>query len=391
MGGRSGSKTPWLDARHVALLRRARGVATRRLERIEAEAERDVDQAARRTLRLLARAGLVRQVVPKSYGGASPSVEARALASVREGLAYGSGLADAVFALQGLGSLPIAFAGSDEQRQAWLPKVARGTSMAAFAVTEPEAGSDVASMTARARPTRDGWELTGTKTFISNAGIADFYTLFAKTDPGAGSKGVSAFLVPGGAKGLTSEPLRLMAPHPLGTLRLRRVRLARDALIGAPGQGLRLAFQTLDLMRPTVAAAACGLAARALDEAVARARARHQFGRALAENQGLRWRLADAATELEAARLLVHRAAWLKDHGQERVTLEGAQAKLFATEAAQRIVDLAVQVHGGTGVLHGTVPERLYREVRALRIYEGASEILRDVVARHLLPAGPRE
>ena len=380
------SGAPFLEARHDELRAHARRVALRDLEPLEARAEHDLESAARDSVRRMAQEGLFRCAVPEAYGGSAKDVEARALVAAREGVAYGSGLADALLALQGLGSLPLTLAGTEEQRKAWLPKVVRGEAIAGFAVTEPEAGSDVAAMTTRATRTRDGWELTGTKTFISNAGLAAFYTLFAKTDPAAGAKGITAFLIPGDARGLRAEPLRLLAPHPLGTLHLDKVALPTDAVVGAEGGGYKVALMTLDRMRPTVAAAACGMAERGLDAAVARARERKQFGAPIGENQGLRWKLAEAATELQAARLLVHRAAWLKDRGQERITVESAQAKLFATEAAQRIVDTALQVHGGTGALHGTVVERLYREVRALRIYEGTSEVLRDVIGRSLLP-----
>jgi acyl-CoA dehydrogenase len=379
---------PFLEPRHDELRAHAQRVALRDLEPLEVEAERDLADAALRAVHRLGEEGLCRHVVPEAHGGAAKDVEVRSVVAAREGLAYGSGLADAMLALQGLGALPLALAGSDAQRRAWLPKVAQGRSIAGFAVTEPEAGSDVASMTTRARRTREGWEVAGTKTFISNAGLADYYVLFAKTDPDAGTKGISAFLLPADARGLQAQPLRLMAAHPVGTLRLDAVQLPPDALVGREGEGFKLALQTLDRMRPTVAAAACGMAARALDEALQRARTRRQFGQPIGEHQGLRWMLADAATELEAARLLVHRAAWLKDRGQERITLEAAQAKLFATEAAQRVVDMAVQVHGGSGVLAGTVVERLYREVRALRIYEGTSEVLRDVVGKAVLGPG---
>lgn len=376
---------PFLEPRHERLRTRCRRFSLRELEPLERRAERRLEAAARDSVRRMAEEGLFRCVVPKRYGGASKDVETRSIVVAREGIAYGSGLADALLALQGLGSLPITIAGSDDQRREWLPKVAKGRAIAAFAVTEPEAGSDVSSMTTRARKTHRGWEISGTKTFISNAGIADYYTLFAKTDADAGHKGITAFLVPSDARGISVKPLRLLAPHPIGTVQFKRVRLPIHATVGAAGEGFKLALQTLDQMRPTVAAAACGMAERALDEALERARTRQQFGEPIGQHQGLRWKLAEAATDLQAARLLTRRAAWLKDKGQERVTLESAQAKLFATEAAQRIVDLAVQVHGGAGVVAGSVVERLYREVRALRIYEGTSEILRDVIGKAVL------
>jgi len=378
-----GPAEPLLEHRHTTLHQAARALQAT-LEPLERRAEEDVRGASKAAIRALAQADLLKSVIPKSYGGAFDRPEVRALVSIREGLAYSGGLADAMFALQGLGSLPLTLAGTDDQRKAWLPRVGKGSAIAGFAMTEPDAGSDPGAMQTRATKTLTGWEVSGTKTFISNAGIADYFVLFAKSDPNAGPKGITAFLLPGDAKGLSTEPLRPMAPHPLGTLRMQKVQLGRDAMIGGEKEGLRLALQTLDLMRPTVAAAACGLAARALVEALKRSQARRQFGHPIGENQGLRWRLAEAATDLQAARLLVHRAAWLKDLGQDRITFESAQAKLFATEAAQRIVDVALQIHGGTGVMQGHVVERLYREVRALRIYEGTSEILRDIVAKGL-------
>jgi len=344
-----------------------------------------VAKPARAAVRQLAAAGLLKHLVPREFGGAAKGVETTSIAAAREGVAYGSGLADAMLALQGLGSMALTLAGTDEQKKEWLPKVARGRAIAAFAVTEPNAGSDVASMTSTAHRTRRGFELRGTKSFISNAGIADFYALFAKTDVAAGHKGISCFIVPAGARGLRVKPLRLMSPHPIGELTLKGVKVPEEAVVGTGGDGFYLVMRVLDVMRPTVAAAACGFAWRALDEMKKRMKERKQFGRIIGDNQGLRWRLAEAATDLEAARLLTYRAASLKDAGHDRVTLESAQAKLFATEAAQRIVDLALQVHGGAGTLSGSVVERLYREVRALRIYEGTSEILRDVVARELL------
>ncbi|HET6403290.1 MAG TPA: acyl-CoA dehydrogenase family protein [Candidatus Thermoplasmatota archaeon] len=378
-------RDPFLDERHARLRERARALSLAKLEPLEERAESDLREASRQAVRAMGDEGLFRAVVPEAHGGDAAQVEVRAVAAAREGVAYGSPLADALLALQGLGSLPISFAGAEEQKRAWLPKVAQGRAIAGFALTEPGAGSDVAAMRTRATRVGDEWELTGEKTFISNAGLADFYTLFAKTDPDAGHRGISAFLVPADGGGLSHRPLKLLANHPIGTLTLERARLPRSALLGAEGDGFKLALRTLDRMRSTVAAAACGMAWRALDEAVSRARSREQFGKPIGENQGLRWMLADASTQLEAARLLTYRAAWLADGGQERVTVESAQAKLFATETAQRVVDLALQVHGGAGTLHGSVVERLYREVRALRIYEGTSEVLRETIGKALL------
>jgi acyl-CoA dehydrogenase len=380
-----------LEAKHLRVIRDSKRLATTTLERLEARSDSDLPGAAARAVHAMALAGILKHVVPKEFGGVSRTVEVRSIAAAREGIAYGSGLADAMLALQGLGSMALTLAGTNEQKKEWLPGVARGRAIAGFAVTEPEAGSDVASMKTTARRTKRGWEIRGAKTLISNAGIADFYTLFAKTDPSAGHKGISCFVVPGRALGLKVKPLVLMAPHPIGELALKGVKVPKESLVGAEGEGFYLIMRVLDVMRPTVAGAACGFAWRALDEAVRRAKERKQFGRIIGDNQGIRWKLAEAATDLEAARLLTYRAAWLKDSGQERVTIESAQAKLFATEAAQRIADLALQIHGGAGTIAGSVVERLYREVRALRIYEGTSEILRDVVARELLKQPGRE
>jgi acyl-CoA dehydrogenase len=378
---------PFLEPHHMELRVAARELATSRLEAIEEEAEAggDLHALSRRSVGMMAEAGLLRHVVPQAYGGAEDDLQIRSLVAVREGLAYGSGLADALYALQGLGSVPITIAGSDAQKETWLAKVASGEAIAGFAMTEPEVGSDAANLQTRAQRAGDGWRLNGTKTLISNAGLADYYALFARTDPDAGHRGITCFLVPADSEGLQAEALSPMAAHPLGTLHLRDVVVGADAVIGQEGRGYHLALATLDRMRSTVAAAACGFAWRALDEAVQRAGDRHQFGRPIGSFQGLRWMLADAATRLEAARLLTYRAGWAKDQGAERVTMESAQAKLFATEAAQHVADVAVQVHGGQGVLRGSVVERIYRDVRSLRIYEGTSEVLRDVVGNGVL------
>jgi len=328
----------------------------------------------------MGREGLLRLLTVKAYGGKAAKIDHRALVAAREGIAYGSAVAHSAFAVQGLGMVPLTLAGSEEQKKEWLPKAARGAVVGGYGLTEPGAGSDVAAMTTRAKREGVAWRLSGTKAYISNAGVADFYCVFAKTDPSAGHRGISCFLVPATARGLKVKPLQMLANVPIGTLGLKGVRLPADALIGQAGTGFYTAMRTLDTLRPTVASAACGVAARALDEAVRRAKARKAFGKTLAEHQGIRWKLAEAATDLEAARLLTYRAAWLKDKGQERVTVEAAQAKLFATEAAWRIVDMAVQVHGASGLERDSITAQMYREIRALRVYEGTSEILREVV-----------
>ncbi|HUH00616.1 MAG TPA: acyl-CoA dehydrogenase family protein, partial [Kofleriaceae bacterium] len=313
---------------------------------------------------------------------ADGTADVRALCLARELLGYASPLADAIFAVQGLGSYPVLVAGSDEQRHALLDRFRSGALIGGFALTEPEAGSDVASIATTARRDGDGWVLDGDKTLISNVGIAGSYVLFANADPSAGRKGITAFLVPSDAPGLTETAIALGVDHPIGGLVLRGCRVAADAVLGEVGGGFKLAMQTLDTFRVTVGAAAVGMARRALDESVARVRARVQFGKPLAEQQIVQSYLAEMATELDAARLLVLRAAHAKDGGRERVTTEAAMAKLYATEAAQRIIDTAVQLHGGLGVTSGTAVENLYRSIRPLRIYEGTSEIQRLIIGR---------
>ena len=310
----------------------------------------------------------------------------RSCALAREALAAASPLADAVFALQGLGTLPILLAGSDGLRAKWADGAMAGRAMAAFAMTEPEAGSDAGAIATTARRDGSGYVLNGRKTFISNAGIADFYTVFATTDAAAGSKGITCFVVPADAPGLRFVgPQVLSAPHPLGDMAFEDCRVSGDHRLGDEGKGLSLGLKTLDRLRSTVGAAACGMAARALSEALSHAQSRRQFGKPLAEFQLIQEKLARMATQLAAARLLVYRAAWEADKGAERVTLEAAMAKAFATEAAQHIVDDAVQILGGAGVLASHPVDRLYRAVRALRIYEGTTEIQHLVIAGQLI------
>ena len=341
----------------------------------------ETDKAARTRARalvpLLAEAGL---------GVAVEQLDLRAVALIREGLAYHSPLADEVYALQALGSLPIRLGGGEAIQTQWLPRIDGGEVMCGFAMTEPDAGSDVGAMATTATKQGKEWVLEGRKAFISNAGIADVYTVFASTDRSKGAKGISAFVVPADAPGLVFAGAQVMsAPHPLGELSFERCRIPAGNILGEPGRGLRLGLATLDRLRATVGAAACGMAARALDEAVAHVTDRKQFGKALAEFQLTQDRIAQMATELHAARLLVYRAVWAKDRGAERVTLESAMAKSYATEAAQRIVDGAVQLLGGRGVLASHPVDKLYRAVRSLRIYEGTTEIQRLLIAREVL------
>jgi acyl-CoA dehydrogenase len=342
-------------------------------------------EQARAVLERLGKGGWAAYAVPAAAGGAERGAGLRACCLIREALAFASPLADAVFALQALGSGPLAAAGSATLKAEWLPRIARGEVMTAFAMSEREAGSDVGAIATRAERDGDRWRLDGGKWFISNAGIADLYTVFASTDPSAGTRGLSCFLVPAATPGLRFvAPQVLSAPHPLGEIELLDCRVPADHLLGDEHGGFKLGMQTLDRLRATVAAAACGLASRALVEARAHAALRRQFGRALDEFQLVQASLAEMATELAAARLLTYRAAWEVDRGGSEVTYRSAMAKLDATEAAQRVVDRAVQILGGQGVLAEHPVDHLYRAVRALRIYEGASDIQRLIIARRL-------
>ena len=340
---------------------------------------------ARQILQLLGDSGWARFSVPvQTEEGVS--LDLRACCLIREALAAASPLADAVFALQCLGSMPVALAGGEEVRQRYLPEVEHGRMMTAFAMTEPEAGSDVGAIATRAERSGDDYVLNGHKILISNAGLADLYTVFAKTDPDAGSRGLSVFVVPAETAGLEFVGAQIMSePHPLGEIRFQDCRIPIEQRLGEEGDGFKIGMQTLDRLRTTVAAAACGMATRAFKEALDHARHRQQFGRPLADFQLIQQKLARMSTELTAARLMVYRAACEADLGAARVTLESAMAKAFATEAAQRIVDDAVQIIGGRGALADHPVDRLYRAVRSLRIYEGTTEIQHLVIARELL------
>lgn len=349
--------------------------------------EADVDAECRALLRLLGEGGWLRYAVPAAYGGVHENLDVRSLALIRETLARYSGLADFVFAMQGLGSGTISLFGSAEQKAAYLPAVAAGRKMAAFALTELASGSDVANMETTATRSPDGgWRIDGAKTYISNGGVADYYVLFARTGEAPGAKGLSAFLVDADAEGLViAERIQVIAPHPLATLRFDAMRLPAAALLGEPGRGFAQAMATLDIFRTTVGAAALGFARRALDEATDRAISRRLQGRALADNPVIQTLLAEMAVDVDAAALLIYRAAWTRDVAGQRNTREAAMAKLYATDRAQTVIDKAVQIHGGLGVVHGHPVETLYREVRALRIYEGASEVQKIVIARQHL------
>lgn len=374
-------ETPLTEESHRQLAERVARFTRERLS--QSVLKKSEDEQARELVEMLAAEGLLDYTVAEQPGA---MLDVRALCVVREHLSYESGLADLIFAMQGLGSFPVTLAGSGDIKRRLLPRVRAGKAIAAFAVTEPDAGSDVGAIRTTARLDGDGYVLQGEKTFISNAGLADFYTVFAKTDADRGNKGISAFVVERDAPGFSfKEKLELIAPHPIGRIAFDECRIPRSNLLGEEGGGFKIAMTTLDTFRPTVGAAAAGLAWRALDEAVDYSRKRVQFGRPIAEFQATQMKLAEMATELDAARLLVYRAAWKKDSTQQRITRESAMAKLFATEAAQRIIDAAVQIHGGAGLVRGAVVEHLYREIRALRIYEGTSEIQKLVIAAQLL------
>ena len=344
--------------------------------------ERDVDESARHYVSVMAKAGVLDYSVAQEK-----KLDNRALCLIREGLAYSSSLADLAFVMQGLGTFAISQAARDHIREFWLERAAGGKAIAAFALTEPDAGSDVAAIQTSAHLDGDAYVINGRKRFISNAGIADFYTVFARTGTREGGRSaLSAFVVGAKVPGFSVvERTPLMAPHPIGEIAFENCRVPAEDMIGNEGDGFGLAMETLDTFRASVGAAACGMARRALDESVRYASARKQFGRLLVEHQLIQEKLSDMSTELDAARLLVYRAAYQKDTTSARVTREASQAKLYATEAAGRIVDSAVQIHGGTGLVRGSVVERLYRDVRALRIYEGTSEIQKIVIASQLL------
>lgn len=384
---------PFFDETHRQLAKEAENWAAANLADGLRPSERPaVDAHCRELVSGLGRAGLIRHCLRAADGGFAADFDARSICLLRRVLSYHDGLADFAFAMQGLGSAPISLAGAEPLRALWLPRVAAGTAIAAFALSEPEAGSDVAAMQASAR--RDGgyYILNGSKTWISNGGIADFYCVFARTAPGVrradasiSAEGITAFVVkPGDAGFAIAERIDTMAPHPLARLTFENCRIPQARLIGAEGEGFRIAMRTLDIFRTSVAGAACGFARRALDEALGHARERAMFGRRLADFQLTQAALAEMATGIEAAELLTFRAAWLHDRGLP-FSSAAAMAKLTATETAQSVIDRALQMFGGRGVVQGEIVERLYREIRALRIYEGASEVQKLLIGRELL------
>ncbi|MBY4896269.1 acyl-CoA dehydrogenase family protein [Cupriavidus sp. AU9028] len=355
----------------------------------------DVDARCRELVRMLGAAGWLRYCVPRSYGGALPELDSRALCLLRATLARYDGLADFAFAMQGLGSGAISLAGSEALRERYLPRVARGEAIAAFALSEPEAGSDVAAMQCRAVRDGDSYVLDGVKTWISNGGIADFYCVFARTGEAEGARGISAFVVDADTSGFeVAQRIDVMAPHPLATLRFAGCRIPASQRLGEAGEGFKLAMRTLDIFRASVAAAALGFGRAALDAALAHAHTRRMFGGTLGELQLTQAALGEMATALDAAALLTWRAAWLRDVSRERggmrTTRQAAMAKMSATENAQMVIDRAVQLFGGHGVRLGSRVESLYREIRALRIYEGATEVQKLIVGRDLLAASSK-
>jgi acyl-CoA dehydrogenase len=373
---------PFFDAPHRELADRLADWIRQERQGLRAHPH-DVDAACRALVRRLGDAGWLRYTVPAAWGGACETLDVRSLALLRSALGYESGLADFAFAMQGLGSGAISLFGSEAQRTAYLPGVASGRRIAAFALSERNAGSDVAAMTTSARRDGDGWVIDGEKTWISNGGIADFYTVFARTGTEGGARGLSAFIVDAGNPGLqVVERIEVVAPHPLARLRFDGCRVGPGALIGEPGRGFAIAMATLDVFRTTVAAAALGFARRALDESIVHAQNRNMFGAPMADLQLTQAAIADMALSVDTSALLIYRAAWAKDRGQPRVTREAAMAKLHATEHAQQVIDRAVQLFGGEGVRAGSITESLYREIRALRIYEGASEVQKLIIAR---------
>jgi acyl-CoA dehydrogenase len=380
---------PFFDPRHAELANTLDAWAARHIAH---EHSADVDAECRALVKLLGAGGwLSHAVAGRDVGGAEDSIDTRSVCLIRETLARHSGLADFAFAMQGLGSGAISLQGTAEQRQAYLPRVANGDAIAAFALSEPNAGSDVAALTCAARAEGEHYVLDGEKTWISNGGIADFYVVFARTGEAPGARGISAFIVDAGTPGFeVVERIDVIAPHPLARLRFTNCRIPATQRVGAGGEGFKVAMRTLDVFRTSVAAAALGFARRALDEALHRATTRQMFNGVLADFQLTQAKLAQMATAIDSAALLAYRAAWQRDQGRN-VTREAAMAKMTATENAQHVIDAAVQIWGGLGVVSEVPVERLYREIRALRIYEGATEVQQLIIARELLKSAQVE
>lgn len=371
---------PFFDDAHRALADEARAWAAANVQHTDEAG--DIDAQSRALVTALGKAGWLQYTVPKSHGGKHENLDVRSLCIMRESLGYQDGLADFAFAMQGLGSAPISLFGSNDLKERYLPGVAAGERIAAFALSETEAGSDVAAMTTTATEDGDSYVLNGEKTWISNGGIADQYVVFARTGEAPGAKGLSAFVVDADTPGFgIANRIDVIAPHPLATLKFTDCRVPASHRLGAPGEGFKVAMATLDIFRSTVAAAALGFARRALDEALGRTEDREAFGQKLADMQLVQAKLGEMALNVDAAALLVYRAAWTKDVLGQRVSREASMAKYFATETAQQVIDSAVQLFGGLGIVSGETVERLYREIRGLRIYEGTSEIQLQIIA----------
>jgi acyl-CoA dehydrogenase len=386
---------PFLEDSHRVLAREFREWADQEIAPLgeaEPQGNEALDDLARKLVRRLADGGWLRYSVPAPWGGIHTKLDVRALCLMRETLAQYSGMADFSFVMQGLGTGPISLFGSEELRRKYLPDVASGKRIAAFALSEPESGSDVAAMTTNARRVGSEYILNGEKTLISNGGLAHQYVVFARTEDMPGSKGLSALVVDAATPGLTcTERFNVIAPHPLGRIQFEECRVPVANLLGNPGEGFKIAMSSLDVFRSTVGAAALGFARRAHDEAMAQAQSRLSFGKPLADYQLIQEKISDMALKIDAAALLVYRSAWTKDTQGVRVTREAAMAKLYATESAQEIIDQAVQIWGGMGVVVGSTVERLYREIRGLRIYEGTSEIQKLIIAGQALEAAKAE
>ncbi|TQV75738.1 acyl-CoA dehydrogenase family protein [Denitrobaculum tricleocarpae] len=382
MSDKSFLSWPFFDDSHRVLADDLDSWSTEKLAGLD---HSDTDATCRKLVAMLGQDGWLRYSAPDPADPDS-RIDVRKLCLIRETLARHDGLADFAFAMQGLGAGSISLFGSDTQRETWLPRTRAGNAIAAFALSEPRSGSDVANIEMTASKDGDDYILEGEKTWISNGGIADLYVVFARTGDAPGARGLSAFIVPGDTPGLEiAERIDVIAPHPLARLEFKNCRVPATAMIGASGQGFKIAMSVLDVFRSTVGAAALGFARRALDEALTRAAKRELFGAPLAELQLVQGQLAEMTLDVDASALLIYRAAWTKDRGAPRVTREAAMAKLYATEAAQSVIDKAVQIHGGDGVRCGQIVESLYREIRALRIYEGASEVQKVVIARQAL------
>ncbi|MGL4574909.1 MAG: acyl-CoA dehydrogenase family protein [Burkholderiaceae bacterium] len=377
---------PFFDAEHAALAQTIDAIAQTNAAQID---HTDTDAACKRWVAVLGEQGVLKHAVPAPYGGVREHISSRALVTARETLAFHDGLADFAFAMQGLGSGALALAGTEDFKRLWLPRVANGQAIAAFALSEPNAGSDVAAMQCKATRTTGGWLLNGEKTWISNGGIAHFYTVFARSgDAPRGTKDITAFVVPADAPGFSiADRIDVIAPHPLARLLFENCFVPDAAVLGAENEGFKLAMRTLDIFRTSVAAAALGFARRALFEALAHVKQRPMLGGVLADLQLTQAALGEMAATIDAAALLTYRAAWMRDVQGANTTREAAMAKLAATEGAQQVIDRAVQLFGGAGVQRGNVVESLYREIRALRIYEGATEVQKLIVGRELLKA----